>query len=104
MKKDFDDIFAKGKKTALNNLIMRWRPSPSDKSTSRVSIIVSRKIGNAVKRNRIKRLIKEVFRLNKSKLKFGVDMIFIPTEKIKLENYEQTEQTILKIWQKAEIV
>ena len=103
MKKNFDDIFQNGNKTVCANLILRWSPNPSAKSESRVSIIVSKKLGNAVVRNRIKRLIKEVFRLNKNKLKIGIDMIFIPTEKSKIEDYKQTENTILKIWEKAEI-
>jgi ribonuclease P protein component len=44
---------------------------------SRLGITVSKKIGKAVKRNRIKRLIREFFRLNKKIFPKGFDVVFI---------------------------
>lgn len=45
---------------------------------SRVGFSVSRKNGNAVKRNRIRRLYREAFRLTKSDLPTGLDLVMIP--------------------------
>ena len=42
---------------------------------SRLGVIVSKKTGNAVKRNRVKRLIRELFRLNKSRFPQGYDIV-----------------------------
>ena len=43
----------------------------------RVGFSVSKRLGNAVDRNRIKRCLREVFRLNEARVKRGVDLVFI---------------------------
>jgi ribonuclease P protein component len=48
---------------------------------SRLGLSVSRKVGNAVVRNRWKRLLREAFRLTRTKLPSGVDLIVIPRGK-----------------------
>ena len=45
---------------------------------SRLGLSVSRKIGNAVARNRFRRLCREAFRLTRGDLPMGLDLIVIP--------------------------
>jgi ribonuclease P protein component len=49
------------------------RPGPT-----RLGIIASKKVGNAVMRNRAKRLIREAFRKNKAAFPPGLDLVVIP--------------------------
>jgi ribonuclease P protein component len=50
---------------------------PNERSQTRLGITVTKKIGKAVKRNRIKRLVREYFRLNKHQLRQGCDILVI---------------------------
>jgi ribonuclease P protein component len=45
---------------------------------TRLGITVGKRVGNAAKRNRIKRLIREFFRLNKQQLPVGYDILISP--------------------------
>jgi ribonuclease P protein component len=45
---------------------------------ARLGVSVSRKVGNAVVRNRVKRLFREAFRLSQHDLPAGVDLVLIP--------------------------
>ena len=50
----------------------------NDLGHPRLGVSVSRKIGNAVVRNRFKRLFREAFRLSQHELPSGIDLILIP--------------------------
>ena len=43
----------------------------------RLGIIASKKVGNAVQRNRVKRLFREIFRLNQERLPAACDVLII---------------------------
>jgi len=51
---------------------------PNDLGNARVGFSVSRKIGNAVKRNHFRRLYREAFRLTREHLPTGLDFVLIP--------------------------
>lgn len=53
--------------------------TPSESSRARLGVVASRKLGDAVRRNRAKRLIREIFRLSPQPDETrGVDIVVIP--------------------------
>jgi len=77
---DFNKIFKKGKRIRFPEFTLVI--AANDKPFSRMGISVGRRFGNAVKRNRAKRLCRELFRLQKPAFPQGFDVIFLPRQKI----------------------
>ncbi len=63
---------------------------------SRLGLSVGRKHGNAVRRNRIRRFLREAFRLNQHNIPVGFDYVLIPrvADEIGLDAYSQSLLTV----------
>lgn len=59
-------------------LIVARGPEPS--APSRLGVTVTRKVGSSVRRNRVKRLVREAFRLDPELLPVGIDLVVIAKE------------------------
>jgi ribonuclease P protein component len=72
---EFKRVMRKGSSQSTGNFRVFIFPNQSKKQ--RLGITTSRKIGTAVKRNRIKRLLRDFFRLHKRQLPPSSDILFI---------------------------
>lgn len=70
---------------------------------ARLGMVVSRRYGAAVQRNRIKRLIREVFRLNKQCLQQDVDVVVVPKIAPPVD-FKAFQQELVTLWKQAGIV
>ena len=74
----FRQVYDRG--TRLRGRLMTWVVLPNVLSSPRLGIAASRKLGNAVMRNRAKRVVRELFRLGKPSI--GLDIVVIPNREI----------------------
>ena len=61
---------------------------PNSHENTRLGITVTKKVGNAVQRNRIKRVVREVFRRNRSLFPSAHDVVFIAKREAGTLGYE----------------
>jgi ribonuclease P protein component len=74
-KQDYLRIYAHGKRLYSKSFTIVVCPNQTDKQ--RLGIAVGKKVGNAVERNRVKRLLREFFRLNKNRFSPSLDIVII---------------------------
>ncbi len=82
---EFQRIYRKGSYIATKTLVAYIKPN--NLKETRIGVTVSKKYGKSVKRNRIRRLITESYRLLRDKVKPGYDIVFVAR---KPDTYENT--------------
>lgn len=72
---DFRRVQGKGRRLRAGHLLALWLPGTGE--TSRVGLTVSKKVGNSVVRNRVKRWLREGVRHERHRLTGRVDVVLI---------------------------
>jgi ribonuclease P protein component len=75
-RRQFDEVFALAASSGDGRLIVY--AAPSEATGPRLGIVVGKRHGTAVRRNRKKRLLREAFRLSRGELPGGYDFVLVP--------------------------
>ncbi len=75
---------------------------PNGSSVSRYGFSVTRKVGKAVQRNRLKRLLREIMRLQS--LKPGWDIVFMARSVAADADYHQLEKAITRLLAQGQLL
>lgn len=96
---EFRAIYRRGK--SFSNALLVLYIYKNRKNVNRIGISVSKKVGKSVIRNRVKRLIKESYRLNRNGLNIGYDLVFIARNAANGKNYNEIDEAVKNLFKKA---
>lgn len=97
--KDFRKVYSRGRSFADRKIVVYLYKNDQDES--RIGFSVSKKVGKAVIRNRIRRILKEICRLNRPKIKKGYDIIIIARPSAAKDTYRVLERSFLWLIKKS---
>ena len=95
---EFRRIYAKGKSGVSPYLVVYCRPNR--RKNNRLGVTVSAKLGHAVVRNRVRRRLREIFRLSQPKMRKGYDIILVARRRAVTATYQELEKAYLRICEK----
>ncbi|MDW5593253.1 ribonuclease P protein component [Conexibacter stalactiti] len=73
---EFDRVFRQGRSLANRVLVLYAFPR-SEEGEPRLGVSVSRRVGGAVERNHVKRLLREAFQQESAALPAGIDVVVV---------------------------
>lgn len=102
---EFKNVLSKGKYYS-GDYIEAFIRTNNKKKYNYLGIAISVKVAKAVRRNYIKRLIRENYRLIEDNIKSGYSIVFLWKKKVGVENatFKNIKEDINKIFDKANIL
>ena len=91
---EFRRLYSKGKSCANAYLVVYCRKNRAGRS--RIGYTVSNKVGHAVVRNRVRRRLREIYRLNREKMPAGYDIIIVARVRAAEAPYRKLERHYLR--------
>lgn len=99
---EFRRLYQKGASAVGPGMVVYCRKNRLDHN--RLGITVSVKLGNAVTRNRARRRLREVYRLQADKLKQGYDLVLVARSRLLHARWPEVEATFLRLCKKLDLL
>jgi ribonuclease P protein component len=97
-RKEIKKLWQEGRRCETPYFFLKWLPSISEKPQFRVVIVVKKSLGNAVVRNRLRRLYREALRLCQKQSDSGFDIMLVVKEQSKQATFQQLLEACLKVF------
>ncbi|RJE83317.1 ribonuclease P protein component [Paenibacillus sp. 1011MAR3C5] len=99
-REDFNRIYRGGKSFANSQFVVYWsRQRIAD--PFRLGVSASKKIGNAVMRNRMRRMVKEIVRHLEDRVQPHTDLILIVRKPATTMSMKEMEKSVIHVLKKA---
>ena len=98
---EFRRLYSKGRNAASPYFAVYCRRT--GRPYSRLGLTTGVKLGNAVKRNRVRRRMRELYRTNESKLRPGYDIVMVARTRAIFARYSDLESSFLRLMKKLEL-
>ncbi len=98
----FSTTLKKGRRFESPNFLI-YVLSIADNSAFKIGLLTNKEVGTAFRRNRIKRLVREFFRLNRERIIKGVVFLIKPKSKCKVEDYKDVREEFEKLFYKKNL-
>ena len=99
---DFRRLYSKGKSTVNAYLAVYCRKN--GRGVNRVGYTVSVKLGHAVVRNRVRRRLREIYRLNSPALKSGWDIVIVARTRCVGAEYKKLDGAFMDACSKLNLI
>jgi ribonuclease P protein component len=99
---EFRRMYRKGISAASPSLVLYCRKNR--RGVSRLGVTVSKKLGHAVVRNRVRRRIREIFRMHKAELAPGYDCIVVGRVRAVSSSYQEMDAQFCMLAEKLSLM
>ncbi len=99
---EFRRLYNKGKSAVSPYFAIYCRKNR--RPVSRLGITTGVKLGNAVKRNRVRRRIRALYRTNEAQILPGYDIVVVARTKAVFSHYSELERSFLKLLRKLDLM
>ncbi len=100
-RRDFQHVYKKGKTFANHSLVLYVLETKE--LGGRVGFAAGKKLGCAVVRNRVKRLLRECYRLHQGELKENLALLLVGRKPVTEQACQETEKAFLALGRRAGI-
>lgn len=100
-KKDFQTVYRCGRSYANRYLVLYVFPTAE--LGGRVGFAAGKKLGNAVVRNRVKRLLRESYRLHQNRIRDGIALLMVGRQALTGEKCDVAQRAFLSLGKRAGI-